>query len=276
MLRVCAHSDASAFLARAESWLQKSEIQNAMALQSARQARADDSGFERPTYWATLEDENEIIGCAFRTPPYLVGITALPETAIGPLVANLETVYASLPGVAGTEPAASAFASAWTAAHGGSWRVQLRQRLYLHKAFVPDDSAPRGTLRPASAADLERARAWGMAFAIESRLPLDGNFCVQLIRYGRLYFWDDGKPCCMVGVLRETPDSGAIGVLYTPPELRERGYAGVSVAALSRLWLHRGIMNSYVCGDPANIAGDAVCLRLGYEIVQDSADIHFT
>lgn len=276
MFRVCAHHDARAFLARAEPWLQQSEIQHAMPLQSARQARADDSGFERPTYWATVEGSDGIVGCAFRTPPYLVGITALPEAALGPLVENLETVYGSLPGVAGAEPTASAFASAWTAAHGGSWRVQTRQRLYLHRALVPDDSRARGGLRLANAADLERARAWGTAFARESRVPLDGSFCAQLIRYGGLYFWEDGKPCCMLGVLRETPNSGAIGVIYTPPELRERGYAAASIAALSRLWLERGIMNSYVCGDPANIAGDAICLRLGYEIIQDSADIHFT
>jgi hypothetical protein len=275
MLRVCAHTDAGAFLARAESWLQKSEIQHAMPLQSARRARADDSKFERPTYWATVEDADAIVGCAFRTPPYLVGVTALPETAIGPVVENLERVYRSLPGVAGAEPTASAFASAWTAAHGGSWRVQSRQRLYLHRALVPEDSAPRGSLRLANAADLERARSWGTEFMRESHVPLDGRFCAELIRHGRLYFWDDGEPCCMLGVLRETPDSGAIGVIYTPPNLRERGYARAGIAALSRLWLERGVLNSYVCGDPANIVGDAICLRLGYEIVQDSADIHF-
>jgi RimJ/RimL family protein N-acetyltransferase len=276
VLRVCAHADARAFLARAEFWLQRDAIQNAMALQSARQASVNEAGYERPTYWATVEDADEIVGCAFRTPPYLVGITALPDAAIEPLVANLETVYPSLPGVAGAEPAASAFASAWTATHGGGWRVQSRQRLYLHKAIVPEDSGPKGTLRPANAGDLERAKAWGSAFARESRLPLDGNFCAELIRRGQLYFWDNGKPCCMVGVLRETPDSGAIGVIYTPSQLRERGYAAASIAALSRLWLDRGIRNSYVCADPGNLAADAICLRLGYEIVQDSADIHFT
>ena len=276
MVRVCAHADARAFLARAEPWLQQSEIQHAMALQSARHASADDSGYERPVYWATVEDDSGILGCAFRTPPYLVGVTALPEAAIAPLVGNLAAVYPMLPGVAGAEPTASAFASAWTASHGGSWRVGVRQRLYLHKALVPEESGPRGGLRSANAADLERAQTWGSAFARESRLPLDGSFCAQLVRRSQLYFWDNGKPCCMVGVLHETPDSGAIGVIYTPPQLRERGYAAASIAALSRLWLERGIRNSYVCADPANLAADAICLRLGYEIIQDSADIHFT
>lgn len=277
MLRVCTHADARAFLGRAQAWLQKSEIEHAMALDSARNASADDSHYERPIYWATVEDDGEIVGCAFRTPPYLVGLTALPEAAIAPLIASLAAVYPTLPGVSGEETTAKAFASAWTAAHGGSWsiRARSRQRLYLHKVLVPESSGPRGALRLASTRDARHAQAWGAAFARESGLPFDGNFCAELIRHGRLYFWDNGEPCCMLGVLRESRDSGAIGVIYTPPALRERGYAAASVGALSRHWLDRGIRNSYLYADPANRAADAICLRLGYEVVRDAADFHF-
>jgi RimJ/RimL family protein N-acetyltransferase len=277
VLRVCTHADARAFLARAQSWLQKSEIEHAMALDSARNASADDSHYERPIYWATVEDDTGIVGCAFRTPPYLVGVTALPEAAIAPLIASLAAVYPTLPGVSGDEPTASALASAWTASHGGSWsiRSRSRQRLYLHKALIPEDSGPRGALRLASGADVRHAQAWGAAFARVSGLPFDGRFCAELIRHGRLYFWDNDERCCMLGVLRETPDSGAIGIIYTPPPLRERGYAAASVGALSRLWLGRGIRNSYLYADPENRAADAICLRLGYEVVRDAADFHF-
>jgi len=49
-----------------------------MTLQSARFASTDDSAFEKHLYWATVEDCVEIVGCAFRTPPYLLGMSALP------------------------------------------------------------------------------------------------------------------------------------------------------------------------------------------------------
>ena len=53
MLTVNRHADARAFLTRAESWLATREIEHAGVLQSAQQARAHDSRYERPMYWAT-------------------------------------------------------------------------------------------------------------------------------------------------------------------------------------------------------------------------------
>jgi hypothetical protein len=47
-LQVVRHPDARAFLARAEPWLVATEMQNGMALTSARNARLDDSHYQKP------------------------------------------------------------------------------------------------------------------------------------------------------------------------------------------------------------------------------------
>ncbi len=156
MLRVCRHADARDFLTRAESWLAGSEIEHAVALASARNARANDSHYERPIYWATIEDESQIVGCAFRTPPYRLGVSALPAAAIPVLVADVAALYPTLSGVAGTEPAASQFAGAWTKGHGGSWKVQASQRLFALRALeAPGSHAGR----PVAACNRRRRRA---------------------------------------------------------------------------------------------------------------------
>lgn len=247
-----------------------------MPLQSAVAAYTDDSHFQKPLYWATLEKEGQIVGCAFRTPPYRLGITALPLETIPALVESVAAVYPSLSGVAGPEPAVSAFTAAWMKLRGGSWTVQSRQRLLAHRAIVPTDEPPRGILRIANAADTALAQQWGAAFAHETRLPgLDGGLTARLIPGRLLYFWDDGTPRCMLGVLRETHDAAAIGILYTPPEFRDRGYATAAVAAFSRHLLSRGMTQSYFCLDPSNPAADTICWRLGYTAVQETADIDF-
>ena len=213
-----------------------------MALQSARFARTDDWQFQKPLYWATVEDGSQIVGCAFRTPPHRLGITALPLDAIPKLVESVGAIYRTLSGVAGPEPPAKAFTAAWLRQRGGSSLVRSRQRLLEHKAIVPIPNSPRGTLRLATAADAGAAQQWGSAFARESGLTmLDGGVCARLIPDRRLYFWDDGAPRCMLGVLRETSDAAAIGILYTPPTLRERGYATASVVAFSQHLLDRGL-----------------------------------
>lgn len=276
MTRIHLHSDARAFLAHAGPWLKLAEVEHAMPLQSARAACMDDSHFQKPLYWATIEEGEEIVGCAFRTPPYRLGITALPLETIPALIESVGAIYCSLSGVAGPEPAASAFASAWTALRGGSWAVRARQRLLAHRAIVPTDQPPSGELRLASSADALLAQQWGQSFAHETGLPgLDGALIARLIPARLLYFWDDGTPRCMLGVLRETRDAAAIGVLYTPPEFRDRGYATASVAAFSRRLLERGMSQSYFCLDPSNPAADSICWRLGYATVQETADIDF-
>ncbi len=276
MTTIRLHSDARAFLAYAGPWLMRAEVEHAMPLQSARAACLDDSHFQTPLYWTTIEEGGQIIGCAFRTPPYRLGITALPLETIPALVEHVAGIYDSLSGVAGPEPAASEFASVWTTLHGGSWTVQSRQQLLAQRAVVPTDEPPRGELRLANSEDALLAQRWGESFALETRLPgLDGALVARLIPGGLLYFWDDGSPRCMLGVLRETRDAAAVGILYTPPEFRDRGYATATVAAFGRRLLERGISQSYFCLDPSNPAADSICWRLGYVTVQETADIDF-
>lgn len=276
MTQVHVHPDARAFLARAEPWLERAEIENAVALQTARFASRNDPLFPEPPYWATIEDEGEIVGCAFRTPPYRLGMTSVPLAAIPALVSSVAQTYRTLSGVAGPEPGASAFAAAWTSLRGGRSSVHTRQRLLAHRAIVPLRDPPPGALRAASPAEAVLAQRWGTAFAYESGLAaLDGNVAARLISYGWLYFWHDGEPRCMLGVLRETRDAAAIGILYTPPEHRDRGYATAAVAAFSRHLLERGLSQSYFCLEPSNPTADWVCRRLGYGVVQETADIDF-
>jgi hypothetical protein len=139
-------------LARAEPWLLRAELENAMALASARHARADDSHYQQPIYWATVEDGSEIVGCAFRTPPYRVGVSALPSAAIESLVASLSEYYTSLSGVSGPEATAGALADAWTERYGGTWSVHSRQRLLsLASLAGAPRPPPPGALRRSTA-----------------------------------------------------------------------------------------------------------------------------
>lgn len=275
MLRVCRHANAREFLTRAEPWLASAQIEHAVVIGNAQHASANDSLYEKPMYWATIEDDSRIVGYAFRTPPYRLGVSALPDSAIAALVVDVDALYASLSGVSGAEPAASVFAAAWTKKHGGSWHVQSGQRLFALRALEAPGSNPSGALRPAGAGDVALAHDWGAAHARDSGIaPLDGRVCASLIRDRKLYFWDDGRPRCMLGILRQAPNAAAISILYTPAGLRKRGYATAAVAALSRQWLDRGA-KPFVTADPKNAAVNALCRGLGFEQFQDEVDIDF-
>jgi GNAT superfamily N-acetyltransferase len=273
MLSLHHHDSARTFLARAESWLVDREIECATALQSARNASGNDALYERPTYWATIEGESSIVGCCYRTPPYLVGVTALPEDALTTLLADLAATYESVSGFSGPEQTATVMAQVWTALRGGSWRVAGRQRLLA----LPKDLPPReakGVLRLAGSGDSALAQSWGAALSLDSRgTPFDGTFCAKLAAAKRLYFWVDDQPRCMVGVLRESARFAAVGLVYTPATYRGKGYATLALTALQRLFVERGLERSYLYVDPSNDAAKALGETLGGTLVHDEVDI---
>jgi hypothetical protein len=274
MLTLHRHADARTFLARSEAWLARREIEHAGVLQSARQARANDTHYERPMYWATLESDGEIVGCAYRTPPYKVGVTALPEAAIAPLVADLAATYpGAIGGFSGPDATATALADAWVRQRGGSSTVSTGGRL-LSFASQPAESSAAGTLRLAGAADAALAQSWGAAASIDSGIAaLDGRMCLTLLGAKLLYFWVDDQPRCMIGLLRETRDSVAVGIVYTPAAFRGEGHGTAAMAALNRLLDERGIANRYLWIDRKSDAGQALARKLGCRFVYDAIDI---
>jgi GNAT superfamily N-acetyltransferase len=276
MLTVRRYPDARAFLARAEPWLLDAEIERAGPLSSAREASADDSRYERPMYWATIEDGDKIIGCAYRTPPFRVGVSALPKDALAPLSLDLEKVYRHVSGFSGIDPAASALADIWIARHGGSSAIVSRSFLFSIGEPAQGVSAI-GTLRDAIQRDAALAKEWGDAAAKESGIAaLDGNLCVRLIGAGQLYLYQaDGAPRCLLGVLHKTARAASLAIVYTPAAERRRGYARAAIAHLSARLEARGVAKRYFHFDPSNRGAQALAQKLGGELVQAGVDIDF-
>jgi hypothetical protein len=275
VIRIRRQYDAQTFLKHAEPWLLQSEQRNGLLLGIAYQVRSNVHHYRTPIYWATVEDgDGAILGCAFRTPPHQVGVTALPAEAVEPLVTSLRESYLNLPGVSGPEPTATAFADAWTARFGGRHFVERRQRLHALTAVTfPAEPAP-GFLRRALAADVPVARAWMAGFIRDTGVRHVGaDAAARLIEEGRLHFWVDGQPRCMVGAVRDTPNTTGIGAVYTPAPLRNHGYASVAVAALSRQLLDAGRKSCFLYTDLANPVSTAIYGRLGYEPVDDLVEI---
>ena len=260
MLTVNRHADARAFLTRAEEWLATREIEHAGVLQSARQARANDSHYERPLYWATIEDDGELIGCAYRTPPFKVGVTVLPEAAIAPLVADLAATYpGAIGGFSGPDPTVS---ECRNGVGSGARRVvdrETRGRLGPCPRRNPRHLPPprrASCAWPSPASDRALAQSWGAAASIDSGIAaLDGQMCLQLLAAKLLYFWADDQPRCMIGLLRETRLPVAVGIVYTPAAFRGQGYGTAALTALNRLLDERGIANRYLWINPERRRG---------------------
>jgi uncharacterized protein len=231
-----------------------------------------------------VTDAGRPVGAALQTPPYNV-LLAQP-VASGVTQALVEAILASglrVPGVTAALPESGAFASAWRERTGERARRVMSQGIYALREVndVPDaDGGPRS----ASIDDLDLILAWGDDF-IDEVVPHEAGD--PATRHRRIesafasdergfWLWErDGVPVSMTGFSRSTPNGSRIGPVYTPPELRGRGYATSLVARVTRDQLARGCRLCFLYTDLANPTSNAIYVRIGYELVCDSEELAF-
>jgi predicted GNAT family acetyltransferase len=147
----------------------------------------------------------------------------------------------------------------------------LQLRLYRLDKLIPPDPAPSGHARLAEPADRELLIAWYELFGAEVGEEHAGVSTVvdDRIGHGGLVLWEDGGvPVAMAGCNRPQAGAVRIGPVFTPIELRRRGYAGAVTADVSRRALAQGA-NVILFTDLANPTSNAIYQRLGYRPVED-------
>jgi hypothetical protein len=277
-LRIRRFADAAAFLERAEAWLLENEAEHNLILGIAAELRDGARRYDSPIYLATVEHGGEVVGCAFRTPPYKVGLTRMPIDAAHAVARDTADIYAAVPAVLGEESAARAFADEWRALTGAPWRVVMRNRIYQLDAVAPDLPVTPGELRVAGDDDIERIVHWVEAFSADAHLSHAGahELARQRVAAGDFVIWEvRSQPVTMAAAVGPTPHGIRIGYVYTPPELRRRGYATACVAELSRRQISAGRRFCFLYTDLANPTSNDIYVRVGYRPIADVVDVVF-
>jgi hypothetical protein len=268
------HVDAAAFLAHAENWLLRAEAEHNLLLGIARAVAAGRTDHQPPVYFATIERNGEIAGCAYRTPPFKLGLTRLPHEAIPSLVADVARTYESLPAVLGPETETRAFAELWADEHRIHWRPGMRQRIYQLVRVIPPTSPPPGEFLVARPEHADLVATWIGEFSREAGVTeiRARTIAEDRIADGALFLWDVGEPVSLAGWSARSPNGVRVGPVYTPPAQRGNGYASAVTAAASQRALDRGMRFCFLYTDLANPTSNSIYLRIGYTPVCDVMD----
>jgi GNAT superfamily N-acetyltransferase len=269
--------DGGAFLDRARPWLMESEAEHNLMLAVADGHRSAVATDEPPLFVAVAREDDAVCGCAFRTPPLKLGITRMPAEAIALLADEVRSVFPAIPGVLGPEAEVGRFATAWSERTGARAEPGMRQGIYqLERVRLPKPQPP-GRLRLAGPGDLELATEWSAAFIRETHIGhRDVMDSVRTKIEGEtLWLWEDGEPRSMAAEGGRTPNGSRVGWVFTPPELRGRGYAAACVATLSARLLAAGRKFCFLYTDLANQTSNALYQRIGYERVGEVIDYWF-
>ena len=263
----------AAFLAAAEPFLLRAEVENNLILGIAHALATGSSGASPTPYFAAVLDP-EIRLCAFSTLPSKLGITQADSP--GGLDLLAQDAHLACPGIRdilGPEPTAGAFVERFAALRGRPISRRIAQRIHQLTAVIPPDPLPPGRFRAVRPADLPVVTSWIQAFMAETD-AIQGDpahLAASRVASGELYVWEDRHPVTMAAWTGRTPNSVRINLVYTPPTARERGYATACVAALSQTMLDAGTRFCCLYTDLANPTSNAIYRRIGYRPVSDAA-----
>lgn len=280
MLDLARHSSAASFLQRAEPWLARFEAENNLILGFASAWAQDPSFFKAPPYLATVERSGGVVACAFRSPPHKLALTRIDERpASALLAADALSTYPDLATAFGPEPDIETFAAHWAALAGRPVERGMRTRILEARALQRAGSTPPGSMRPATAADLDILVPWMSALfdeigEIHHEQP--AKHANARIKSGSLFVWDRAGPVSMAGWSGKTRNGVRVNLVYTPPQLRARGYARACVSALTEVLLAQG--NAFCClyANRANPVSNRIYERIGYRPVSDVSDFNVT
>ena len=269
-------SDPARFLAVAGPWLGARLAENSLLLGVATRSR-DVPGIHCDAPWFALaRDGDRPVLAALRTAPRPLLLSRGAASAAGLLAEAVTRYQPDNPGVIGPRDEAAAFAESW---RPGAWRQEMAMRAYQLAEVSPDPRRPSGELRQPHPQERGLLERWIVGFRRDAHLrdaEPASEVADRMIAGTRAFFFAvGGRPVALVAGAVDLPEAARIGMVYTPPELRGRGFGSAATAALSQLLLDRGSRACLLFTDLANPTSNSVYIQVGYRPVCDYLDLAF-
>ena len=274
-MQVERHTEVDSFLGHAGEFLLEREAEHNLTLGLCAHLRRDPRLYGDDPYFAVALEDGSVVATALRTPPHNLVLSEIDDLrALEPLGDDVGAAFDALPGVLGPTEAAACFAHTWEARTGTHARIELNQRIYRAEEAIAPEGVD-GRMRPFAEDDHGLVVGWLDAFVAEALPAAPPDDSESMLRHrqrdpeGGIVIWEDGEPVSFAGFGGPTPNGIRIGPVYTPPELRRRGYASALTAELTRILLGDDRRFCFLFTDLSNPTSNTIYQRIGYRPVTD-------
>ena len=213
------------------------------------------------------------------TPPHRLWLSQMPaEAAVEVAAAMAErSAPGALPGLAGDRGTVAAAAQRWLALRPAEVLSETRAvRMYELGTLSTPAGAP-GRARLAAEADGPLLRAWQRAFAVEVDQPagdVEAATSGRLGGHGALLAWElEGAVVSMAGHTAQVAGMVRVGPVYTPPQMRGRGFGSAVTAAATQHALVAGAQRVVLFTDLANPTSNSIYQQIGYRPGPDFVEL---
>ncbi len=284
MYEIVRHGRAEELLALSGAFLEKRESENNMPLGLAHTLARDPRyyGDEPPLLMSILENGGPV-GVAVRTPPSRIVLSRFDgeiDTAVDRLVRHLQSREGQMPGVVGPEVEARSFSSQWIRTFPGTSAILLKRLRVFEARNVFNVPLAPGGLRLAGMEDHGLMAKWIAEFSREatreeSEPEKAERNAERYIAERNLYIWDHDGPVSIARQSRTMINGTHVTLVYTPPALRNRGYATSCVYRLTKKLLAGRYKFCSLFTDLANPASKHIYQKIGYVPLGDTLVFDF-
>ncbi|MBT3996360.1 MAG: GNAT family N-acetyltransferase [Chloroflexi bacterium] len=271
-MQVTEYESASAFLDANRDLLMKNEPANAILLGYAnQQAQGVDSAMS--TKFFSIDDNDKSVLPAMFTPGIVPLLSDGPEEAARILARFFYPKNPQPTGVNGPKDTALAFADEWENLTHCDLEIRVNSRIYSCNSVKAAKLAAEGSARQATSEDFDLVKQWRLAFRdeVDAIVMAEDDHIRSQIESGNVYLWITTDQPVSVAVLgRGTDNGGTVGAVYTPPELRNHGYATALTAAVTQSILDSGKKYAVLYTDLDNPTSNSIYQQIGYTPVSDA------
>jgi uncharacterized protein len=228
----------------------------------------------RGHYWVSMRD-GVVDGVVHQAPiDFFATTTPMDDEAVVACVGAIVEAGVSLPGVSAVAATAARFAGEWTEHHKAGARPVEGQRLYqLEDLFIPN-GVP-GTLRQAGLEDMGLLSEWRAGYAGDTESAQDLVRVRRSVEEGATWIWESDGPVSTCVCVAPVAGVCRIGAVYTPPPLRNHGFAAACVAAISAKVRSRGY-DCVLYTQLQNAVSNSIYRNLGYRAIAEVVRYEFT
>ncbi|MDE0581878.1 GNAT family N-acetyltransferase [Planococcus sp. A6] len=237
-----------------------------------------EQGRYEPFYLGLAEDAQGVAALALMTPPHPLQLIVLREDAnVEALVANkFRNAGIEISGVIGDKETAERFAEAW----GEFAEIAMDQGLYRIDAVRKKLAKSPGSWRVANRLDAPLLVDWYQLFGVDTGIGNPSQEeaeekIADFISRKEVFLWEDeGRVVSCMKKARPSKHGITVSFVFTPKELRKKGYARTLVAEVTE-----ELLNEYdfamLYTDLANGTSNKIYQEIGYEQIANPVHLKF-
>ncbi|MFX1302677.1 MAG: GNAT family N-acetyltransferase [Promethearchaeota archaeon] len=240
-------------------------------------------GEEKPIL-ITVSEKSDLKLVSLRTPPYNQLLSYTDDLkSIDILAEILLQKKMELPGVLGLKEGAKKFAQLWCENKKLKSQLIRNERVYKLEKVAAETLGSRDFII-GSEEDQLIILNWAKDFILEalperdeSHLKKSQEALIDDIKNEKIFLLlDSNKVVSMARKAGKTPNGNLVNLVYTPRELRRRGYATECVAKLSKHLLDEGNKFCFLFTDLMNPVSNSIYQKIGYRPIIDIDEYKFT